>query len=216
MATLPALPVGLPPVSDARLPEVYERAKGALTTCANVDECQDWADKFEALASYAKQAGDQSLREMADRIQARAIKRCGDLLKRIEANQGGRPPKETRTAAGTSFTRTQAASDAGLSKRQKDTALRVANIPDQEFEELIESDNPPTVTALAELGKNTTNISKKRVWAAQETKHFVREVLRLVRSYEKAHGPIESLLVSRSKGVPVAVEILHAADQEIA
>jgi hypothetical protein len=46
----------------------------------------------------------------------------------------------------------QAARDAGLSKRQKDTALRVARIPEADFEALVESDNPPTVTRLAELG----------------------------------------------------------------
>jgi hypothetical protein len=32
------------------------------------------------------------------------------------------------------LTRTQVATDAGLSKRQKDTALRVANVPEPEFE----------------------------------------------------------------------------------
>ena len=75
---------------------------------------------------------------MADRIQARAIRRCGELLREIPAGTGGRPPK-THTATDTSFefeievdvipTRTSAANGAGLSKRQKDTALQVANVP---------------------------------------------------------------------------------------
>jgi hypothetical protein len=43
------------------------------------------------------------------------------------------------------------ASDAGLSVRQRKTALRVANIPEAEFEEAIESDCP-TVTEMAERG----------------------------------------------------------------
>ncbi len=39
-----------------------------------VDECQDWANKAEALASYAKMADDDALRKLADRIQARAAR----------------------------------------------------------------------------------------------------------------------------------------------
>jgi hypothetical protein len=36
-----------------------------------MDECQDWADQMEALASYARQAKDDELLQMAARIQAR-------------------------------------------------------------------------------------------------------------------------------------------------
>jgi hypothetical protein len=46
----------------------------------------------------------------------------------------------------------QAAAKAGLSKHQEKQAKRVAAIPRDEFEALIESDSPPTVTALAARG----------------------------------------------------------------
>ena len=42
------------------------------------------------------------------------------------------------------------AQEAGLSKRQQVTAVSVANVPSEDFETAVESDNPPTVTALAE------------------------------------------------------------------
>lgn len=142
----------LPQVSSARLPETYERAKTAIAECSRIDECQDWADKAQALASYARQANDDSMRKMADRIQARAIRRAGELLKQVQPSKGGRPP-ETQDGTDPSITRTSAADDAGLSERQRKTALRVANIPEQSFAEQVESDNPPTVTALAEQGK---------------------------------------------------------------
>jgi hypothetical protein len=61
--------------AKARLPASYEQAKIALASCAKIDECQDWANKAEALASYAKMADDDSLRVLADRIQARAVRR---------------------------------------------------------------------------------------------------------------------------------------------
>jgi hypothetical protein len=128
-------------------------AKKALAECEKIDECKDWADKAAALASYAKQSKDESLFKMATRIQARAIRRCGELLKEIETMQGKRTDLEPSNGDDTRLeTRKSAAEKAGLSKRQKDTALRVANVPKEEFEAQIESDSPPTVTALAEQG----------------------------------------------------------------
>jgi hypothetical protein len=138
----------LPDISTAKLPAMYQAATKALAECSRIDECQKWADKAEALASYAKQARDDQMRKMADRIQARAIRRCGELLKLVEPSKGGQP---TRNGGGTS--RTKAAQEAGLSKRQKDTALRVANVPEHEFNGAIESEDPPTVTQLADRGK---------------------------------------------------------------
>jgi hypothetical protein len=71
--------------ANARLPQVYEDAKTALANCVRIDECQSWADKAAALASYAKQANDEELMRQATRIRDRAIRRCGELLKQIEA-----------------------------------------------------------------------------------------------------------------------------------
>lgn len=142
----------LVPVCDAPLPIVYERATKALAECARIDECQDWANKAKALASYARQSKDDTLRKMADRIQARAIRRCGELLKQVEARQGAN--QNIRDCSDMKvLTRTDAATQAGLSERQKVTALRVASIPQPEFEREVESDQPPTITKLAEQGK---------------------------------------------------------------
>jgi hypothetical protein len=91
---------------------------------------------------------------MADRIQARAIRRCGELLRQIAPKSDpGRPSKNGADAD--PISRTQAATDAGLSRGQKRTALRVANVADGPFETAVESDDPPTVTALAQQGRRT-------------------------------------------------------------
>lgn len=142
----------LPSISSAPLPVLYENAKRALAECSRIDECQTWANKAEAMASYARQAKDDGMRKMADRIQARAIRRCGELLKQIEPSKGGRPSNETQDAAVQRFTRTDVATEAGLSERQRKTALRVASIPEDAFIAAVESANPPTVTALAKQG----------------------------------------------------------------
>lgn len=141
----------LPSIQDARLPESYDKAKTALAECSRLDECQSWADKAAALASYAKQSKDDSLLKMAERIKARAIRRAGELLKQIMPSKGGRP-SETRGVASLSLSRKQAAEDAGLSEDQRKNALRVASIDGAEFDALVESDNPPTLTKLAEIG----------------------------------------------------------------
>jgi len=69
----------------------------------------------------------------ADRIQARAIRRCGQLLSEIKTKQGARSdlvPSETRS---------KAARKAGLSHRQQHTSLRVARVNGEEFEGAVES-----------------------------------------------------------------------------
>lgn len=137
-------------VSSARLPAAYEAAKTALANCASIDECQEWANKAEALASYAKQADDDTLRKHADRIQARAVRRCGELLKQFN---GRGVNQYTKDDEGTLITQKQAASDAGLSDHQRVTAVRVANVPEPDFDAAVESEAPPTVTKLADMGR---------------------------------------------------------------
>ena len=123
----------------------------ALANCNRIDECKDWSDKAQALASYARQSEDKEMETTAMRIRARAIRRCGELLKEIEKATGGKPfQKDTKGIAPPS--RNQAASDAGLSKDQAKTAIRVANVPQETFTEQIESDTPPTITSLAQQG----------------------------------------------------------------
>ena len=64
---------------------------------------------------------------MAVRIRGRAVRRAGELLKEVEPQQGART--ELSGSAPTKLTRKQAASDAGISRDQMHTALRVANVP---------------------------------------------------------------------------------------
>jgi hypothetical protein len=136
--------------SNARLPETYNNARRALAECNRIDECQDWADKAEALASYAKQADDDTLRQMADRIQARAVRRASELLKQYPNGHGG--PREQVAATGDLPSQRQAAHAAGMSDRQYRTAKAVGDVPEEVFEAAVESNDPPTVTKLASMG----------------------------------------------------------------
>jgi hypothetical protein len=145
-----ALPTNIN-IASAQLPATYEQAKIALAAWERIDECWEWANKAEALASYAKMADDDTLRQLADRIQARAVRRMGELLKEYDGRGGDRTKTDGTVISAP--TQKQAAEAAGISERQQVTAVRVANVPDAAFDAAIEGDKPATVTALAEMGK---------------------------------------------------------------
>jgi hypothetical protein len=184
----------LPDFATAKLPAVYQQATASLEKCVRIDECADWANKAQALASYARQAKDDELRKAADQIQARAVRRCGELLKEIESASGARTdlnqprsgagprlkPQKQRKAVGTKFGRAQAARAAGMSPRQQKTALQVASIPKAEFEAAVESENPPTVTELARRGtKPSDTPAATPRWVAREAAGRLRKAVDL-------------------------------------
>jgi hypothetical protein len=143
-----ALPAITP--AQAQLPRTYEAARAALAECQNIDECKDWADKAAALASYAKQAEDETLMKMAARIKARATRRAGELLLQIQPGQGAH--WQSKSGGAPTATRADAADAAGMSRDQRFQAQRIAAIPEQDFEAQVESAAPPTLTQLAQQG----------------------------------------------------------------
>ena len=64
-------------------------------------------------------------------LKARAIRRCGEMLKQVEPAKNQHDAAD-RAHVGGDTSRSQAARDAGLSERQKVTALRVASVPEAE------------------------------------------------------------------------------------
>jgi hypothetical protein len=140
-------------IAQARLPARYEAARTAIAECERIDELKDVADKQAALCSYFRLSRDTTLHNLALRIQQRAQRRMGELLKLIPAASSSNLVQHRQDGAVPSVTRTAAADAAGLSERQRKTALRIANVPQQEFERAVESDSPPTVTQLAERGR---------------------------------------------------------------
>lgn len=47
-------------VTRAKLPETYKAALEAIKRCVEIDECQEWADRHAAMASYARQIHTES------------------------------------------------------------------------------------------------------------------------------------------------------------
>lgn len=145
-------------INEAHLPVTYENAKAALAECHRVDECKDWSDKAAALAAYAKQAEDDELEKVAMRIRGRAIRRVGELLKEIDSASGA----HRKSTGDHTFSRSEAAREVGLSKHQQVQATRVANVPEETFNELVEAEKPATITQLAEAGRKPATKSSPK------------------------------------------------------
>ncbi|MER8570636.1 hypothetical protein NKH19_00725 [Mesorhizobium sp. M1338] len=107
------------------------------------DEPTPWnpADKAEALASYARQADDDTLLDYAMRVKARAVRRAGELLKEFDGKGRNQFSKD---GGGAPTTQRQAAEEAGMSKDQQVQAVRVANVLLDAFEAAIGGNHPAT------------------------------------------------------------------------
>ena len=82
----------------------------------------------------ARKVVDQGAPELVE-----AIRRCGELLKQFD----GRPENAKQSGgAPTLVSQRQVAEQAGLSKRQQVTAVRVANVPEGEFEGAVNMVSP--------------------------------------------------------------------------
>jgi hypothetical protein len=158
MSETNAVPAIIP--EAARLPATYEAAQRAIAECERVDECKTWGDKAAAIAAYARMAKNDNLRLMALRIQQRATRRMGELLKQTSsASEANLVQNHREAGSGPSETRTQIAAAAGLSDRQRKQAIRVANVPADEFESAVDGPNPPSVSELAARGTQTRPVA---------------------------------------------------------
>lgn len=209
----------IPDASNARLPANYEAMKTAIAECANVDECATWASKAAALASYARQVRDEEGEREFRRVRARAIRRCGELLKEIPAKAHGSP--SGRGAPPHHSERAQAASCAGLSPDQTKDALRIAKVPTAEFEDAVESDDPPTLERLAGRGLSCGPLTRRdktaHIAGLVESLHQSMRLFEAVKSYDLdplvEHGTKKSLkeLINKIDNVTEWLRSLRAA-----
>lgn len=171
----------LEPAHPVGFPATYLAARNALARCELVDECKEMADKAAAIEVYARQSKDDTLVIMAQRIQARAIRRMGELLKTIPHLHGPGCGEKGPT-------RTGVARAAGVTRVQQRQAAQIAQIPAKQFERAIESKRPPRPYKLAALGvcKRTmqTEVSLRRSLALAE-EQLIRCHVRLTKAIEK-------------------------------
>lgn len=123
-------------IPTAPLPINYVAARDAIRACAKIDECKSWSDKAVAIASYARQIKDRTMKEAAERIHLRAYERIGELL--LELRPNGR-----RKAGGR----------VGLSSGKVDVAVGIAKAPKTVRDARIEASPPVRPKDLADIGE---------------------------------------------------------------
>jgi hypothetical protein len=145
-------------VAEAPLPVSYEDAKAALAKCAATDEVAEWEAKAVALATYARMMQDKTLLNTALRIRGRAVKRFGELYEKlVPAKPGPKPDGVVPFPVGQG---TKQSEKGVATDKQVAMASNVAAIPAAEFEALIESPNPPSKTALSQIGAAAKQAAK--------------------------------------------------------
>jgi len=163
----------------------YNKAVIAVQECAKLDEAKEWTDKMSALAYYHKQAGDKTLENYAIRIRHRGQRRMGELLKQFDArgynsegNQYTGKSGKNEDSLDSTNSLNSIASSVGLSEWQTLQSTRFANIPEDKFEEIIESDNIPTKSEIAKLGTKQREVkvdkSYKAVGFVSDFRQFIK------------------------------------------
>jgi hypothetical protein len=143
----------LPAVVDEANPPpalVYESEKRAIAVCEDLDECQLRNAAYSAFVLFwRKREGRASQRAViAQRCYLLSVRRAGELLQAIPPSPGVRTDIEPTQVDLSRLTRYGAAADAGLSRHQRDTALRLARVPAELFEREVEQSPPPTIATV--------------------------------------------------------------------
>ena len=132
-------------IDSATLPSLYIEAKQALVKLDRIDEIQDIANKHSAIAHYAKQIKDNSLKYYAERVYLRALRRIGEILNSLSS--------EEREKRKTEFE---------LTNKDFADSRRVAKVPLEKFDELIEQAPPALRSTIVAAGTNSLSVEKAR------------------------------------------------------
>jgi hypothetical protein len=138
MSALPVFPIaGVAAIDHTKLPELYLKARAAMSECHRIDELKSIRDKHSAIAHYAEQAKDKSLLWFAKRIQLRAFERIGEILREF-------PDYDERK---------RLAAQHGISIVVANRAYDASHIPARVRSQMIESTPPPSSIRMAESGR---------------------------------------------------------------
>lgn len=158
----------------------------ALELATSLNEVKDIRDKAEALRIYSRRAGDSlDLQNRIAEIRIRAERRAGEILSRMDKNEGGRPSKNSsHDERGFAAT----LKELGISYSQSSRWQLIAHIPKEEFERHIQevksADKELTSAGVMDYGKYLTRMrdrEAKREAAVRAAESFpVKERITIV------------------------------------
>ncbi len=145
----------------------YDAARYALQQAVSVDEVKDIRDKAMAMEAYAKQAKDTELIAWANEIKIRAERKTGELLKEMPKAKGTKNQLIGRGVIGGNtvvppIDEEKTLEELGITKRQSAQWQKVADIPENKFEELMQL--LPMTTATVIKNVHVSNNSGENEW----------------------------------------------------
>jgi phage N-6-adenine-methyltransferase len=124
----------------------YDRARQALQKAHSLDEVKEIADKTQAMRHYAKQAKDPEMEIWLAEIRLRALRRLGELSKKLKKAPSGRAAVSLPDAG---KSKAEVLAAVGLSTSQAHRCEQIADIAEPDFERYIaiksEREEPVTV-----------------------------------------------------------------------
>jgi uncharacterized protein YceH (UPF0502 family) len=115
-----------------------DRAKLALAEATTLNEVLDIRDKAAAMVVYAEAKGAGEAAQIAKELQLRAERKAGAFIAQMPKNPGGQREQESYRSHRVTGSPPSLA-DLGVEKMQSSRWQSIADIPEEVFEEAIES-----------------------------------------------------------------------------
>lgn len=190
MSALPSVveptQIGLPGSDRPAMPVQYEEALKALEACTSLDETTVWDNAADALEAWAQIYRSDEAELKAKRLRLHAYRRMGQLARDL------RPPGKMkgggyRGCRGKLPGAISLLQEYGLTKTEAGSANFLAQLPDEQFQRVLERPLRPTTVAHQLWGKDP-------VWIA-----FTRTAMAL-RGVLRRHPPHEIQAIARMLG----------------
>lgn len=178
--------IGLPASDRPAMPVQYEEALKALEACTSLDETTVWSNAADALEAWAQIYRSDEAELKAKRLRLHAYRRMGQLARDL------RPPGKMkgggyRGCQGKLPGAISLLQEYGLTKTEAGSANFLAQLPDEQFQRVLERPLRPTTVAHQLWGKDP-------VWIA-----FTRTAMAL-RGVLRRHPPHEIQAIARMLG----------------
>ena len=156
----------------------YDAMCRAIAEAYAVDEVKDIRDKAIALEHYAAQARNTEAERQACEIRLRAERRCGQLLAEREMAK----PRGSNQHQDVSRdpTHPETLSELGISRDQSSQWQRLAEVPEDEFEEALRWDEKPTTAGILTRANGTPiaqAVDERALWLWGRLQDFERQGL---------------------------------------
>lgn len=158
----------------------YEEMCRAIDAAYKVDEVKDIHDRAAAIAAYARQAKNFELERRACEIRLRAERKGGQLLKQMEKQQGARGNPGGRGAkVVASRGTTPQLKDLGITRDQSSNWQKLADIPEEGFEQEVVKPGATTKGIIATFAKPkpVDKVDARALWLWGRLKDFDRDGL---------------------------------------